>query len=377
MRIRIGGRGQGSLLKVPGSECWRACYYVNGKEVRESCGSPDEKVARRFLKQRLAEVSADRQGLRKFVAPVAARVTVAELLDDLEADWRLRELKSLDKVRSHAKPIRAAFGDRRAVDVTSAAVDKYVVQLQAQGLENATVNRRLQVLGAALKLGVERKRLTELVRIRKLKESNVRQGFFERVEFERVVAALPDELKDLAWFAYYTGWRRRELLDFCWDMVHGDSVTLPTTKNGRPRTLHLSGDALEILRRREAARLLERDGSPYVASHVFHRRGKRIKDFEDRWHRALTAAGLSHLEKCDDGHSDRAPRHRCEVGKVITVYDKVFHDLRRTGVRNMLLAGVREGVAMKVSGHRTRSIFDRYAIVSPEETRDAMERVSQ
>ncbi len=377
MRIRIGGRGQGSLLKVPGSECWRACYYLNGREVRESCGSPDEKVARRFLKQRLAEVSADRQGLRKFVAPAAQRVTMAELLDDLEADWRLRELKSLEKVRSHARPVRERFGAVRAVDVTSAAVDKYVVQLQAQGLENSTVNRRLQVLGAALKLGVERKRLTELVRIRKLKESNVRQGFFERAEFERVVAALPDELKDLAWLAYYTGWRRGEILGLRWDMVNGDTVTLPDSKNGRPRTLHLSGDVLEILRRREQVRLVERGGNPIVVSHVFHRRGKRIRDFEDRWHAALTAAELSHQEKCDGGHSDRAPRHRCEVGKVITVYDKVFHDLRRTAARNMLLAGVREGAAMKVTGHRTRSIFDRYAIVSPEETRDAMEKVSR
>ncbi len=99
----------------------------------------------------------------------------------------------------------------------------------------------------------------------------------------------------------------------------------------------------------EAARPTERDGEPHVSDYVFHLHGQRIKDFKRAWRSALREAGLPH---------------------------RLFHDLRRTCVRNLIRRGVPEVVAMSISGHRTRSTFDRYNITSGAEQRAAMERVS-
>jgi len=102
-----------------------------------------------------------------------------------------------------------------------------------------------------------------------------------------------------------------------------------------------------------------------VAEHVFHRDGDPVGDFRKAWATACIAAGLYRVVGTSpDGTEQREPT-------------RLFHDLRRSGVRNMVRAGVPERVAMEVSGHRTRAIFDRYNITSEEDLRSAMKRTTE
>lgn len=108
-------------------------------------------------------------------------------------------------------------------------------------------------------------------------------------------------------------------------------------KTGHGRVLALEGPLRAIIERRLAARRLD-------STLIFHRRGRPIGDIRKRWKKASNEAGV--------------------VGKLL-------YDLRRTAIRNMVRAGVDPAVAMKISGHRTRTVFDRYNIAEAD-LRDAV-----
>jgi integrase len=136
---------------------------------------------------------------------------------------------------------------------------------------------------------------------------------------------------------------RRDQLDFSNSQI----VLNPgTTKNGKGRTLPIYGDMREWLLAQQAERAAKHPTCPYVFAHDGH----RITEFRKAWASACERAGLKGL---------------------------LFHDLRRSAVRNMRMAGVAENVAMQITGHKTRSIFDRYSIVGGQEIQDAAAKLEK
>jgi integrase len=119
------------------------------------------------------------------------------------------------------------------------------------------------------------------------------------------------------------------------------------------RVIPLSGELLEMLKMQKSIRDERWPSCPWV----FFRAGRQIKTFGGAWAKACVAAGLFEIEN----------------GEVKPT--RLFHDLRRTGVRNLVRAGVPERVAMAISGHKTRSVFDRYNIVSERDLHDAARKL--
>jgi integrase len=167
-------------------------------------------------------------------------------------------------------------------------------------------------------------------------------------EFRTVIEHLPDYLKDFALFAYLTGWRKGETASLRWEDVDGDVIRLRSehSKNREGRTVPLVGELAELIERRKAARRVEKNGTVMLSEFVFHRDGKPIG-------------------------SRKAWATAC---KFANVPGRLFHDLRRCAVRNMVRAGVPTDVARSISGHKTASIFSRYNIVAEDQKRDALER---
>ena len=107
-------RGQGRIFQRKGSTLWWCAYYLRGKEYRESTEQRDEKKAQKFLDRKLKEVHADQIGAKPFVGPQQERLKISELLDALEADYKLRGKES-PQFKAHLKPVRDYFGEWRAV----------------------------------------------------------------------------------------------------------------------------------------------------------------------------------------------------------------------------------------------------------------------
>jgi integrase len=175
-------------------------------------------------------------------------------------------------------------------------------------------------------------------------------------------------------FDYLTGWRKGEITSLEWADVEGDVVRLKgiNAKNGEGRQVVLNGPLAELIERRKAARHVEKDGTVMLSTFIFHLDGEPVGDFRKAWATACVEARLGQFicKKCDQPVNG----HTCEQCNAETRYEgRLFHDLRRTAVRNMVRACVPEKVAMTISGHKTRSIFDRYNIVNESDLREAMQ----
>ena len=331
---------------------WLKYRDALGVLQRESSGTEKEQEARRLLKQREGAAVEGR-----VIVPRADKITVAALAEDLRADYQANGRRSADRLEYSLAHLLPVFGPRPAMQVTSADVTRYRAQRLAETGPHdcaaephrcpvtapATVNRELAALKRMFSLAVKGERLQRLPYIEMLKENNARRGFFEREQFEAVRAHLPEYARPAETFAYLTGWRlKSEILTLQWRQVdfRAGVVTLDvgTTKNRDGRTFPMVPElrALLEVQRTTTDTLQKKIGA--IVPWVFHRtkRGRSLKGFTKSWRAACLAAGLP---------------------------GRIPHDFRRTAVRNLERAGVPRSTAMAMVGHRTESIYRRYAIV--------------
>jgi integrase len=343
----------GSIFRQRGRSTWMLKYYRDGRPIFESSGTDIKDDAKTILRQREGAIADGRPVSNKM-----GRLRFDEAVKDVENDYTTNQRRSASnietRIRLHLKP---AFTGRRMSTITTADVRTYIAARLDAGAKPASINRELAILKRAFSLAIKAGTLAVKPHIPMLEERNVRTGFFEREQFEAIRDQLPEPWRPVMTVAFYTGWRvRSELLPLTWAHVDTKAqifrLDAGTTKNTEGRTFPYGALAAlkDVIRDQTTVRdALREKGiiSPWLFPDA---QGQRLPAFYDHvWDVARTAAGCP---------------------------GRIPHDFRRTAVRNLVRAGVAEKTAMMLTGHKTRSVFDRYDIVNEDDLREAVTRLA-
>jgi integrase len=329
---------------------WWIRYYRDGQRIEEPAGH-DYEEARRLLKNREGAIAKGTP-----ITKESVRLKFDDAIADVIADYKVNKKRSTPelerRIKLHLKPY---FGGRKLSSITTADLRAFTAQRLDAKASAGEVNRELAIVRRAFRLAVKSERYYGRVpSVEMLTEDNIRTGFFDDAMVAAVRAKLPTALQDVVTFAYITGWRvQSEVLSLEWRQVDrkGHTITLEpgTTKNRKGRVLDFSqhqGLRELIDRLWTEHEALKEKGT--ICPFVFHRRGRRVKTFRKAWANACDAVGYT---------------------------GRILHDLRRSAVRNLVRSGVPDTVAMKITGHKTRAVFDRYDITSAADVREGLGRL--
>ncbi len=346
-----GKRADGTPILYPN-------YYV--RHAGETTCTKMSKLA--DAKAKVKKMAGEDAGVRR--RAVAVNVSVGALLDLVLKDYKEGGQKTLADARGKIENgLRPYFGEKIAATVNSDDIDRWVewrrgLGVRKKAIQVSSINRELSLLRRAYQLGYERnpQLVDRIPLIKKFGESNTRKGFISPEQYHALLAELPEHLQGITCVAYHVANRKGELFRLEWADVEldGDPPVFTLwpgeTKNDDGRTLPiLSGEMLDTLRALKATR----DEKWPKAKHVFlNAEGKPLANHMMRkeWDDACTRA---------------------------KVPDLLFHDLRRSAVRNLRRAGVTQKVARDFSGHKTDAVFDRYNITDFQDLKDAATRLSK
>lgn len=314
----------------------------DGRQIEISTHTTDRVAAERFLWEKLGQVARG-----EFVGP--EKITLGDLLDDLLSEYERQGRKSLPQLKSRIKqlePLRSL----KAARLRARGLDAYQQKRAESGAAPATVNRELETVRRALTLGVENELVARVPKFRFLDADNVRMGYLDHDDYARLRDRLAEPIRLMFTIAYHVGARAGAARSLTWDRVDLDGKIIyppgAQARNKRVGAWPIYGDLERALR--EAQFIRERDG--INCRWVVHRHGRQVVDYRDAWDEGCRAAGLPGLR---------------------------FHDLRRSAVRNLLDSGLDESTVMKIIGHRTRAMLDRYNIVDPKAIRRAGEKLDR
>jgi integrase len=335
--------GSGSIY--PRGKIWWISYMLDGEQQNESSKSEERKDAAALLRKRMGELSVGR------ALGTGRALTISDLLARLEESYVEAERRSIADLKGKIKFLKQAFKGMRASEFGTDDIKRFKRTMKKNDAANATVNRYLATLRRAFNLAEQNDPplVGRVPHFEMLPEDNVREGFLTDSQYGELKQWLPDHVKGLLIFGYHLGMRKEALKTLRRDQVDWPAkvIRVEQVRGGKKvgRVIPIYGDMIPWLE-------MQMPRWPFTPKcrWVLHHNGARIGDFRKSWATACRAAKVPGL---------------------------LFHDLRRSAVRNLERAGVPRSQAKAITGHKTDSVYDRYAIVSEADVRTVGEKLTR
>lgn len=276
--------------------------------------------------------------------PQTQGLTYETLQDDLLAYYAEQQHKSLRRRKDGAlylypqTALDDFFAGRKVNSIDRDAASAFVTKRRAAGISNDAINNSLRLLRRMFTLARDCGKVTVVPKF-KLLPSKRRSGFLPDESFQKLFNAMPSRLQPMLLLVYSTGCRVGEAEKIEWSAVDVEAAKITLlegeTKNDQSRVLPLRNELVKLL-----SAVKGREGRVFPTK----------RSMQAAFSNACAEAGIEGL---------------------------LIHDLRRSAVRNLRKAGISEGVAMKISGHNDRSVFERYNVVSHDDVMDAGKRLQK
>jgi integrase len=347
-------KGEGGVFKLKGCKFWYLQFRNrDGKMVRQSSRTELLSAAQSMLRDEMRKATHGEASGGEVRALTYDDIRTA-LLESYAAKGRKSLLTLADGTETlpGLGQLDAFMGwPERTVsvaDIKPEIAHRFANARKAEGVGSAIINRSLAALRRMLNLAHMQGRITHVPHIELLSEPPARKGFLKREKFEELLGVLPSHLRPLITAFYYCGMRLEEAKGIEWPAVDLERGVMrlagEDTKNSEPRVVPLPAQLIHYLGGR-----VQKVGPVFDATNL-----------RKEWMKGCAAVGLGTLTEVPEKPYD--PQ-----------YDGLtVHDLRRSAARNLRNAGVPEGLIMKIGGWKTRSVFDRYAIVNEDDVLGAM-----
>ena len=337
----------------------RVCYWISfrfpgGKQRRERVGYSIAEARDAEGKRR-----SQKRENRIFDIVPEAKMTFTEL-----AKWYVNlksvaALRSYDRVKGALNQFNTLLGDRIVNSIKTIDLEDYQVKRTLDKKAPATIDMEISIAKTMITKAFDNEMvgghtLRAFKKVKKLlkRNANARDRVLSIDECKRFIALLPPHTRVIIGIAIYTGMRKSEILSLTWDKVDLKSNIIrlesTDTKDREPRKIPISEELYGMFNNIPRA---------IHNNHVILYNGKPIRDIREALRTACRNVGIAYGRFVKGGF--------------------VFHDTRHTFNTNMRKAGVAQSVIMKITGHSTSEMFDRYNTVDEDDIRKAADQMGR